>query len=134
MQTYQWTSAFLGLAIAGIILWLVRRDHLHTRYALWWIPIAVAIGLLGVFPTLIDGVAQALGIAYGPILPLIIGIGLLVIKILMMDMERSRNEVKLQRLIQRMAILEGELAQLRRSAPAAAEPSRPAARTETPER
>jgi len=113
MQTYQWTSAFLGLGIAGIILWLVRRDHLHTRYALWWIPIALAIGFLGVFPRTIDAVALALGIAYGPVLPLILGLGLLVIKILMMDMERSRNEVKLQRLIQRVAILEGELNQLR---------------------
>ncbi len=115
MYTYQWTSAFLGIAIAGIILWLVRRDHLHTRYALWWIPIGIAIGFVGVFPRSIDLVAQALGIAYGPVLPLIVGIGLLVIKILMMDMERSRNEVKLQRLAQRLAILEGELSRLRQT-------------------
>jgi hypothetical protein len=26
----------LGLIIAAIMLVLVRRDYLHTRYAVWW--------------------------------------------------------------------------------------------------
>ena len=108
MTSYNLASAAIGLSVAGIILFLVRRDHLHTRYALWWIPIAIGIGLLGVFPRISDAVAPLLGITYPPILPLILGFVLIVIKLLLMDIERSRNEVKLHRLIQRVAMLEGK--------------------------
>ena len=109
MTSYNLASAAIGLSVAAIILFLVRRDHLHTRYALWWIPIAIGIGLLGVFPRISDIIAPLFGIGYPPILPVLLGFVLLVIKILLMDIERSRNEVKLHRLIQRVAMLEGRL-------------------------
>lgn len=114
MQTYHWTSAFIGIAVAAIILWLVKRDHLHTRYAMWWVPLAIVIGVLGVFPTIADDLAKTLGIHYPPVLALIIGLLLAMIKILVMDIERSRNETKLQRLAQRVGILEGEMSKLKR--------------------
>lgn len=101
-------SASIGLSIGFIILYLVRRDHLHTRYAIWWIPIALVIALIGVFPKMVDHLAWLLGIGYPPVFPLVIGICLLLVKILLMDVERSRNERKLQRLAQRVAMLEAE--------------------------
>jgi hypothetical protein len=108
-MAYNLTSAVIGIAIAGIILFLVRGDRLHTRYALWWIPVALTIALLGVFPRISDAIAPHLGISYPPILPLSLALGLLAIKLLTMDIERSRNEVKLHRLTQRLAMLEGRL-------------------------
>ena len=110
-DTYNWTSAAIGLAIAAIIFHLVRRDYLHTRYAVWWIPAALAIGLIGLFPRLVDYIAKILGISYPPILVLVLGTCILLVKILVMDIERSRNEVKLHRLAQRLAILENRLDQ-----------------------
>ena len=50
MLTGQITSAILGIALAGAILFLVRRDHLHGPYALWWFAVAAATFVLGVFP------------------------------------------------------------------------------------
>ncbi len=114
MQTYHWTSAFIGIAVAAIILWLVKRDHLHTRYAMWWVPLAIVIGVVGVFPPIIDGFAKVLGVHYPPVLVLILGLLLALIKILVMDIERSRNEIKLQRLAQRLGIVEGEMERLKR--------------------
>lgn len=101
-----WASASAGILVAALILFLVRRDHLHTRYALWWIVIALLIGLLGLFPKLNDILGASLGISYPPIIPLMLGLLALVIKVLFMDIERSRNEVKLNRLVQRLALLE----------------------------
>jgi hypothetical protein len=40
---------------------------------------------------------------------MIVGLVLMTVKLLLMDIERSKNEVKLQRLIQKIAILECEL-------------------------
>lgn len=104
-----WLSAVIGVVTAAVILYLVRRDHLHARYAMWWIPAAFIIALLGIFPQLVDWVGPKLGIHYPPVLPLILALVLVMVKILLMDIERSRNEVKLYRLIQRVAMLEAEI-------------------------
>lgn len=107
-MTYQLTSVILSLFIGGIILWLVRRDHLHGPYAIWWISVAAAVLLLGFWPRLFDVIAGSLGVSYPPILAVVLGFGLLLIKMLTMDLERSRQEQKIRRLAQRLAMLEAE--------------------------
>ncbi len=110
MATYQFTSGMIGLVIAAIIVWLVRRDHLHGKYAIWWLAIAGGFAVLGLAPSSVDTVASRLGISYPPILVVVLGFGILVLKIILMDIERSKSIVKLHRLAQRLAILEAELA------------------------
>jgi hypothetical protein len=104
---YRLTSLAIGLAIAFTILWLIRRDLLHTRYSIWWLIVAGASMLLGGFPSLVDGVAYRLGVSYPPILLVVVGIGLVLIKMLTMDVERSDQERRLRILTQRLAIFEG---------------------------
>jgi len=95
MSHINWISSTIGLLTAGLIFYLVRRDHLHTRYALWWVPVALIMAILGVFPQLVDRIATILGISYPPVFPLLLGLVAMVVKILVMDIERSRNEVNL---------------------------------------
>lgn len=112
-MTAQITSGVLALLLAGAIFYLVRRDHLHGSYALWWLAIALAILLLGVFPPLLDWLADATGISYAPVLPIIVGIGMILIRLLKIDVDRSRRERQIRRLTQKLAILEQELRELR---------------------
>ncbi len=109
MISYQQTSILLAVIISFKIFFLIRRDILHTRYALWWFVVAALIIFAGVFPQYIDKVARLLGIAYSPILVIISGIGMILIKMLNMDFDRSRQELKIRRLVQRLAILEEEV-------------------------
>lgn len=109
MIPYQWTTAIIGLLIAGTILFLVRRDHMHGPYAVWWLAGSAIVVLISLFPGFVNLVAGWLGIAYPPILPVFVGMGLLLIKMLTMDLERSRQELKLRRLTQRLAMLEADL-------------------------
>ena len=109
MIDYYWTSAAIGITIAGIILFLVRRDLLHGRHALWWFFTALLICLLGLLPELTNAAGNLLGISYPPILPLILGTCLVIVKVLMMDIQNSKQEHKLQLLIQHIGILEAEL-------------------------
>jgi hypothetical protein len=102
-------TGIIGVATAITIMYLIRKDHLHVRYGLWWMAAAAAFALLGLFPSIVDYVAHRLGIAYPPVLALILGLVALVLKILVMDIERSRNTIKMQRLVQRIALLEAEL-------------------------
>ena len=101
----------IGIVAAFTILILIRRDHLHVRYGLGWMAVAIAIALLGMFPRAFDQFAAFVGVAYGPVLALTLGLIALVIKSLMMDIGRSRTETRVQRLVQRVALLEAELHQ-----------------------
>lgn len=103
---YQWSTAILGLMIALVILFLIRRDILHVKRSLWWIGIAALIVVMGVFPFQIAQFGVLLGVNYPPILILTVGMGFILIKILSMDLERSRQERMLRRLTQKIAMLE----------------------------
>jgi hypothetical protein len=107
-MSYQLTSAILGLSIAGTILWLIRRDHLHSRHALWWLLVALMVMLLGLCPTMIDWLAIRLGVNYPPTLLFILGMGMILLKVISIDLHQSDLERKMRRLAQRLAILEGE--------------------------
>jgi len=120
MISYQLTSTLIGIAIAAILLFLVRRDHLHGPYAVWWLCVAALVVLAGLFPGLIDRLAGLLGVNYPPVLAIVLGFGLILVKMLTMDLERSRQERKIRRLAQRLALLEGRTP-LARDVPAADE-------------
>ena len=64
MNAVQLTAAVIGALLAGTILLLVRRTHLHGSYALWWFAVAGAILVLGVFPPAIDWLGHVTGIHY----------------------------------------------------------------------
>jgi len=99
----------IGLSVAAMILWLMRRDRLHVRHGMGWIFVAGVFAFLGFVPWIIDSVAGAIGISSPPILALTLAVSLLVIKIFLMDIDRSRLEVRNQRLIQRVAMLEADM-------------------------
>lgn len=102
------TTAGLGIAIAVTILYLVRRDHLRIRYAYWWLMAALGVLFLGLFPGAMDVVAPYLGVKYPPILALIGGMAVILIKMLLMDLEHTRQEREIRRLTQRLSIWEHE--------------------------
>ena len=105
-------TSIIGIITAIIILILIRRDHLHVRYGLWWMSAAIAFALLGFFPAFVDNFAKYVGVAYPPVLALTIGAVILVLKILVMDIERSRNAIRMQRLVQRIGLLESDLREM----------------------
>ena len=112
MLTGQITSAILGIALTGAILFLVRRDHLHGPYAVWWFGVAAATFVLGVFPGTVVWLGHATGIVYAPVLPIIVGLSLVLIRLLKLDVDRSKQERRIRRLTQKLAILEQELGRL----------------------
>ena len=115
MINYQWISCIIGLCTASIIIYLIRRDHLQPRYALWWIWVAGSVALFGMLPQLIDKIGKIFGITYPPILLIIIGIISILIKMLKMDIESTRKEARIRRLTQQLAILEGEIDHIQNS-------------------
>jgi hypothetical protein len=109
---YSLVTGSIGILVAGLIILLMRKDRLHVSHGLGWVVVAVGFALLGFSPGIIDNIAKYFGVFYPPVLALTVGIALLVLKILLMDIERSRLEIRAQRLIQRVAMLEADLKKL----------------------
>jgi hypothetical protein len=109
----QIVSSIIGVILALIIYWLVRRDHLSPRQALRWILVASIVLVLGTFPIIIDWVGHAVGIGYPPIIPVIVGLGAALIKILLMDIQQTKSTVTQDRIVQKLAILEAEIQEIK---------------------
>ncbi len=105
-------TATIGLAVASLIVYLIRRDRLHVRHGFSWILVAASFAVVGMFPGLVDWTAVKLGIGYPPILAITLAFAMLVVKILVMDIEQSQTETQLQRLVQKVAILESRIREL----------------------
>jgi len=105
----QMTSLGIGFAIAVAILVLVRKNHLMISHSVWWLVIAAASMIFGAFPRIIDFFGLLLGIQYPPILLVVIGMGMMIVKVLTMDLNQSLQERKIRALTQRLAILESDM-------------------------
>ena len=70
-------SGTIGILVGFIIILLIRKDRLHIQHGLGWIMVAVGFALLGFSPSAFDYIARHLGIAYSPILALILSIAML---------------------------------------------------------
>ena len=101
-----YTIAFIGASIAVLILFLLRRDKLHSRHALWRSIVAFFVLLLGFFPKVLDYLGKILGFSYPPMLGAILGLALLLIRVLLQDIEHTRLERQVRRLVQKIAINE----------------------------
>jgi hypothetical protein len=123
MKSYALTVLIMGIGLAVVILYLVRRDHIYIRQGLFWIFIGVISLLFGIWPSLIDTVGTALGVAYPPTLLLLVAIIVLILKALLGDIALTKLRRDVRRLNQRMALLEGEHPVARRLDPRAIEES-----------
>ena len=99
-------SAFIGAFLSVTIVFLTRRDHISPLVAARWFLIAILVLVVSFFPSAVDNIGQLLGIGYPPIIPILIALAAAMIKILMMDIERQKMQVKLDRVVQRLALVE----------------------------
>lgn len=108
MASLQLTTALLGIGMSAAIVFLLRRDHLHPMYGLFWLMVAGVAAALGLWPGSMDSIASLVGIAYSPALLLLVAVIVLLIKSLHGDIVNTRIERQVRRLNQRIAIFELE--------------------------
>lgn len=106
MASLQITTSLLGLGLAMVILYLLRRDHIYVLPGLFWIVIAVLAALLGFVPGVIDQIAGWVGISYPPAALLLGAVLVLLVKALYADITQTRLERQLRQLNQRIALLD----------------------------
>lgn len=108
MASLQLTTTLLGIGLSAAIVFLLRRDHLHAVYGLFWLVVAGLAAVLGLWPGSIDSIARLAGIAYSPALLLLGAVIVLLVKSLHADIVNTRIERQVRRLNQRLAMFELE--------------------------
>lgn len=106
MPLLVYLSVALFSGLFAVITWF-----LATGFR--WLIIAALIMVYGAFPDLNDMLGEFVGISYPPIIPVLLGLGAILIKLLIGDIERVKTRVDIERMVQRMAMLEAELAQVK---------------------
>ena len=114
MDTMNYTTANLTTLLIGAILAItifimVRRDHLHGPYAIWWLTIASIAIVLAIFPIIVNKLAHYAGINYPPTLILVLAVSFILLRMLTQDVHRTKQERKIRILTQKMAILDKAL-------------------------
>ena len=111
-------STILGLVGSVLILVtlfeMLRRQRLREKYALFWSLIAVAALVLALFPGLLAGLTDALGVALPVNLAFFVGGLLLFLVSLQHSADLGRLEERTRTLAEEVAVLRLELDRLRR--------------------
>lgn len=110
-------SFSIGVVIAGIIFWLVRKDLLVSREAIRWLILALAVLLFGAFPSVNDWIGAKLGVGYPPIIPILLGFAVVLIKLVIADIQRTQLRADVSRLVQRVAMLEHDIERYKSTSP-----------------
>ncbi len=101
-----------ALAVLLFIVSMLLRRRLREKYATLWLVIGIAILVLSVFPGLLFGLADLLGVAVPSNLIFALAIVLLVGVALHLSWELSLAEDEVRRVAEDVAILRADVADL----------------------
>lgn len=113
MTFFNIVTIIIAVSAGGIILWLIRKQRLSVYHTATWMVVIFSLILFGAFPSIIDWLGHLLGIQYPPVLLIIVALCIVLVKMLTMDMERTRHEARIRILTQKMAAYEAELTKLK---------------------
>ena len=111
-------SYILGIVVASgtllAVIDMLRRGRLRERHAVWWL-VGATLGLVvGIFPALLEGMAQLLGIDVPTNLVFFVSIAVLFLVSIQHSTELTRAEERNRRLAETVAIIDMRLTALER--------------------
>jgi hypothetical protein len=98
----------LTLVSLLFIVRMVRRNQLPSRYALLWLSIGAVIAFLAMFPTVLDRLSSALGIAYAPGTFFLGAITVLLLIVVHFSWELARLDARTRVLAEELAVLRAD--------------------------
>lgn len=99
----------VAVAIAVIVLRLVATRQLRSKYALVWLFVALALIPVAAVPSVLEELADLVGISYAPTIFLVLAIGLLGALVGHLTWEVSRLEMRIRTLAEDQALLRNRL-------------------------
>jgi hypothetical protein len=104
-------------ALFAVVLELVRRRKLREDYSLLWLVTFGVLVLFAVFPnSLLDGLADLMGIFYPPAALFVVGFGLMLLVLLQFSLVITRLAQQNKQSAQRIALLSARIRDLEQQA------------------
>jgi hypothetical protein len=100
------TSALITLTV---IVELSRRRHLHEKYAVMWLAVAVVIAVFAIFPGLFNSIAHGVGVKNPPDLLAVLAELFLLTVCVRLSWEIGRLEDRTRTLAEEVALLRKDL-------------------------
>ena len=117
---------YLGVAFAlgvlAVIFWLLLTRRLREKYAILWLLIGFAMLVLTLWPSLLDGLAELVGVEVPANLLFVLTLALLIGVTLHQSWELSTAEDEIRRVAEEVAILRAEIDRLDTAGAPAARP------------
>lgn len=110
LQTYIF-GILAAIAVLGFIVYLLRKERLKERHAIWWILAGLVALLFSVFPNLLTTLSDFTGFDIPSNMVFFISIAVLFLVAIQTSTEITRLEEKTRTLGERVAILELRLSQ-----------------------
>jgi hypothetical protein len=99
------TALVMSLVTVGVIVYLMRSRRIREKYAAAWITLAVAVVVMGAFPSLLAAMARLLGV-YTPInLLFFVSALVLLVVCVQFSVEISQLEEETRTLAEEIALL-----------------------------
>jgi hypothetical protein len=98
-----------ALITLTVIIELSRRRHLHEKYAIIWLAVAVVIAVFAVFPGLFNSLAHSLGVKNPPDLLSVLAALFLLVICVRLSWEVGRLEDRSRALAEEVALLRKDL-------------------------
>lgn len=100
--------ALTTLAMVLFVARMLRRHNFKSKYSLLWLSVALIMGVLAIFPGLIDNSSYAVGVDYPPAAFLGVAVAFLLLVVVQFSWELSRLEERSRVLAEEVAFLRAE--------------------------
>jgi len=114
VETHAVVAVLTVLAVV-VIVRMVRRGVLKAKYTVLWLTVGLVLAVSASVPTVLDRVAERLGIWYQPTLFLLLAIGFLLLVAMHFSYELSRLERRVRSLAEELSLLRGPVSDSGRS-------------------
>ena len=95
-----------------VVIEMVRRGQLKERHALWWLVAGILALIIGIFPDLLNGVADAVGVEVPINLVFFVSIAVLFLVCIQSSSELTSLEEKTRILAEESALLRQKIEEL----------------------
>ena len=114
IPVFQILSILGSIIFLLIIIWSVRQKKLKEAYAILWILIGTGMLFVSIVPNILRVVSNLLGIVYPPATLFLLLLCSVFVILFQYSLLLSRNQERISRLTQEIALLKNELEKLKR--------------------
>ena len=112
-MTSNFLAGFTAVVTFVFVFYLLRRGILREKYAVLWLFFSGAALFFAIFPSVLDRISFAIGIATPVNLLFFVTVVLLILVSVQLSYELSRHEGRIRRLAEEVALLQQQMTSLK---------------------